>query len=174
MHALIDEKPPHQSNLVFQDRKELHYPELYGIQFPAGIVGLSACHTGMGKLVNGEGLLSLSRALTYSGVRSAVYSLWEVPDKETAVLMQDFYRHLKKGCSKSEALALAKRDFLAAHPMKSHPFFWAGFVVNGHAGPLVSQKDRVSDWLFGVGGLAVGLLLLFGWGRFFKVAPKSE
>lgn len=173
MHALMDEERPHHSSLVFQDEEELHYHELYGLHFPAEMVVLSACNTGMGKLVNGEGLLSLSRALTYSGVRSAVYSLWEVPDKETAVLMETFYRHLKKGHSRAEALALAKRDFLAAHPMKSHPFFWAGFVVNGHAGPLVSQKDLVSDWLLGVGGLAVGLLLLFGWGRFFKVASKA-
>lgn len=173
MHALMDEEQPHRSSLVFQDEEELHYHELYGLHFPAEMVVLSACNTGMGKLENGEGLMSLSRALTYSGVRSAVYSLWEVPDKETAVLMQDFYRHLKKGCSKSEALALAKRDFLAAHPMKSHPFFWAGFVVNGHAGPILSPTDRLLPWLFWVGGTTVTVLLLLGLWRLFKGLSKS-
>src|SRR5690606_29787559 len=132
MHALLDESDHLNSSLVFQDGEHLRYHELYSLHFPAEMVVLSACNTGMGKLESGEVLMSLSRALTYSGVRSAVYSLWEVPDEETAEIMLSFYKHLKSGLTKVEALTLAKRDFLRNNPLKSHPFFWAGFVINGN------------------------------------------
>lgn len=122
---------------------------------------LSACNTGMGELENGEGLMSLSRALTYAGVRSSVYSLWEVPDEETAEIMLSFYEHLKSGYSKVEALALAKRDFLANNPLKNHPFFWAGFVINGNTDSLSDTTfPNTYLWLI-VGGLIVMALLLF-------------
>lgn len=63
---------------------------LYKLHFPAELVVLSACSTGVGMFVAGEGLLSLSRALAFSGVRSSVYSLWDVPDEETSELMVPF------------------------------------------------------------------------------------
>ena len=138
MHALLDESNHLNSSLVFQDGEPLYCHELYGMHFPADLVVMSACNTGMGELENGEGLMSLSRALTYAGVRSSVYSLWEVPDEETTEIMLSFYKKLKKGFPKEEALALAKQDFLANNPMKSHPFFWAGFVVNGNTEPLTN------------------------------------
>src|SRR5690606_21917298 len=122
---------------------------------------LSACNTGMGKLENGEGLMSLSRALTYAGVRSSVYSLWEVPDEETAEIMLSFYGHLKSGLSKAEALARAKHDFLANNPMKSHPFFWAGFVINGNTSPINDTVIPYQQlWVAGGGLLSVIILLL--------------
>lgn len=144
MHALLDEADHRNSSLMFQGEEPLFYHELYGIHFPAELVVLSACNTGIGKLEKGEGLMSLSRALTYSGVRSSVYSLWQVPDKETSEIMMAFYANLKKGLSKTEALSKAKRDFLTNNPMKSHPFFWAGFVINGHTGPLPSSDTGYS------------------------------
>lgn len=159
MHALLDESNHLHSSLVFQDEEHLYYHELYGLHFPAELVVLSACNTGMGNLENGEGLMSLSRALTYAGVRSSVYSLWEVPDEETAEIMLSFYEHLKAGHSKVESLTLAKRDFLANNPMKSHPFFWAGFVVNGNTEPL-DDKGALHWYLWPtVGGLALIVLL---------------
>ncbi|MEC3879208.1 CHAT domain-containing protein [Parapedobacter sp. 10938] len=161
MHALLDESDHRNSSLVFQNGEHLRYHELYGLHFPAELVVLSACNTGMGELENGEGLMSLSRALTYAGVRSSVYSLWEVPDEETADIMLSFYEHLKSGYSKVEALALAKRDFLANNPLKNHPFFWAGFVINGNTDSLSDTTfPNTYLWLI-VGGLIVVALLLF-------------
>src|SRR5690606_4966487 len=161
MHALLDESDHLNSSLVFQNGEHMRYHELYSLHFPAELVVLSACNTGMGKLESGEGLMSLSRALTYSGVRSAVYSLWEVPDEETADIMLSFYRHLNSGVSKVEALTLAKRDFLTNNPLKSHPFFWAGFVINGNTDPLGDETFSYTYlWLI-VGGLTVIALLLF-------------
>lgn len=159
MHALMDESDHLHSSLVFQNGEHLRYHELYGLHFPADLVVLSACNTGMGKLENGEGLMSLSRALTYAGVRSSVYSLWEVPDEETAEIMLSFYKHLKSGETKAEALAQAKRDFLANNPMKSHPFFWAGFVINGNTS-AISDPVNPSTYLWFVVGVLIGVVLL--------------
>ena len=120
---------------------------------------LSACNTGTGTIVNGEGIMSLSRALTFSGTRSAVVSLWQVPDKETSEIMISFYENLKDGQSKDEALANAKRDFIENNPMKNHPFYWAGFVVNGDVSPIVNNYFW---WKFlGVIGIIFLLVLLF-------------
>lgn len=163
MHALLDESDHSNSSLVFQNGEHLRYHELYSMHFPAELVVLSACNTGMGKLENGEGLMSLSRALTYAGVRSSVYSLWEVPDEETAEIMLSFYGHLKSGLSKAEALARAKHDFLANNPMKSHPFFWAGFVINGNTSPINDTVIPYQQlWVAG-GGLFSVIILLLLW-----------
>lgn len=141
MHAVVDEAEPGNSALVFQEDERLLYNELYGLSFPADLVVLSACDTGVGKLEKGEGLMSLSRALTYSGVRASVYSLWQVPDGETSEIMMAFYRYLDEGKQKDEALAAAKRDFLQNNPMKTHPYFWAGFVLNGYSGELREKPN---------------------------------
>jgi CHAT domain-containing protein len=118
---------------------------------------LSACNTGMGKYKNGEGIMSLSRALTYAGVKSSVYSLWQVPDKETSQIMISFYENLKEGQSKDEALANAKRTFIKNNPMKNHPFYWAGFVVNGDISPVI---ENYFIWKM-FGGILLFTVLIF-------------
>src|SRR5690606_29407257 len=92
----------------------------------------------------------------YSGVKSSVYSLWQVPDKETSEIMISFYENLKEGQSKDEALANAKRDFIENNPMKNHPFYWAGFVVNGDVSPI---QESTNWWLYIGIGLTIGLLI---------------
>lgn len=141
MHAVADEEDPDKSSLFFNANKPLYFNQLYKLNFPASMVVLSACNTGMGVLENGEGLMSLSRALVYSGVQSAVYSLWEVPDKETAELMVLFYQYLSKGATKEEALAKAKQQFIQENPAKKHPFYWAGFIVNGNTSPIQTNNN---------------------------------
>jgi CHAT domain-containing protein len=145
MHAEMNNGDYEKSNLVFSNQDRLYFYQLYQLHFTAQMVVLSACNTGIGAFNKGEGLMSLSRALAYGGVQSAVYSLWEVPDKETAEIMILFYKNLQKGETKDEALANAKRQFLKQNPSKSHPFFWAGFVINGNCSPI--QKSREYAWL---------------------------
>lgn len=155
MHSLLD-KEYAKSSLVFSGNQKVLFDELYQLNFPSKLVVLSACNTGIGAEESGEGMMSLSRALTYSGVKSSVYSLWQVPDKETSEIMIAFYENLKEGQPKDEALANAKRDFIQNNPMKNHPFYWAGFVVNGDISPI--QKS--TNWWLYVGiGLTVGLLI---------------
>ncbi|PVW16278.1 CHAT domain-containing protein [Marixanthomonas spongiae] len=156
MHAVLNEQEHYKSSLIFNGNDPFDFSSLYGLYFPADLVVLSACNTGVGKLASGEGLLSLSRALTYSGARSSVYSLWEVPDKETAEIMASFYRYLQTGENKATALANAKRDFKQNNPMKGHPYYWAGFVIAGDTVPILAKNNTLQGLLL-VTGVAVCL-----------------
>lgn len=163
MHTEQQESNFDQSALVFANAERLKLDELYKMNFPSELVVLSACNTGVGQLQPGEGLSSLSRALTFAGVKSSVYSLWEVPDKETAELMIFFYEEIKNGLPKDQALAQAKRRFLEENPLKSHPIFWAGFVINGQLDPI--QTSVFPTWLGFLGLLLVGGLTFFFWNK---------
>jgi CHAT domain-containing protein len=157
MHSIMNEANENQSNLIFSNNEKLYFPEIYNLQLPSDLAVLSACNTGVGGYKNGEGIMSVSRAFTYAGIKSTVVSLWQVPDKETSEIMISFYENLKKGQSKDEALANAKTSFIKKNPMKNHPFYWAGFVVNGDVSPIITS----SNWMLYLGiGLAV-LLLIF-------------
>ncbi|HEX4604363.1 MAG TPA: CHAT domain-containing protein, partial [Candidatus Angelobacter sp.] len=93
---------------------------------------LSACDTERGRLVPGEGVQAFSRALLAAGSRSALTTLWRVPDQPTSEFMQHFYYFLlKEHKSKSEALRLTKLEFLHSGSALSHPRYWAAFVLNG-------------------------------------------
>jgi len=143
MHSNLFDDNLNESSLVFSNNVKLYFSELYGLNFPAKMAVLSACDTGNGNLKSGEGIMSLSRAFTYAGVQSSVYSLWQVPDKETSEIMISFYENLKKGQSKDEALANAKKIFIAKNPMKNHPFYWAGFIVNGDVSPIIKPYNWI-------------------------------
>lgn len=158
MHSVLEDDY-NQSSLVFTNNQKVFFNELYQLNFPSKMVVLSACNTGVGTQESGEGVMSLSRALTYAGVKSAVYSLWQVPDKETSEIMIAFYENLKKGQSKDEALANAKKQFLAKNPMKQHPFYWAGFVVNGDVQPII--KNTSLYIYIGIAVLVLVLLFMF-------------
>ena len=95
-----------------------------------GLVTLSACETGIGKDLPGEGVQSFTRSFLAAGVPSVVTSLWAVPDQTTAQLMVRFYSRLAQGATISEALRGAKLEMLHS-PNAGHPSNWAAFVVNG-------------------------------------------
>ncbi len=158
MHSLLDENDYEFSSLIFQNNEKLHFYELYALNFPSEMVVLSACNTGVGKYLNGEGLMSISRALNYAGVQSTVNSLWQVPDKETSELMSYFYEYLEEGMAKDEALVKAKRKFIEKNPLKSHPYYWSGFIINGDVSPLSSPQNW---WLYGLAFVSVVALGLF-------------
>lgn len=167
MHGILDDQAPMQSHLAFQQEQLdladptqdnlLQVAELYAMNLDAEMVVLSACNSGAGRLSAGEGIMSLARGFAYSGVRSVVMSLWSVPDQSTSELMVDFYRQLKRGKSKDEALRQSRLNYLesTADPLFSHPYFWSGFVVIGDARALPAQPWK---WLL---GLALVFLLIF-------------
>jgi CHAT domain-containing protein len=157
MHSQLFEDDFNKSCLLFSNEDRLFFSELYGMNIPASMVVLSACDTGNGTLKSGEGIMSMSRALTYAGVQSAVVSLWQVPDKETSEIMISFYENLKKGQPKDEALANAKRTFIINNPMKNQPFYWAGFIVNGDVSPIVTD----TNWIIYLGFGLVFLVFVF-------------
>ena len=136
MHAVQDPYNFEHSSLIFAGGERLPFYEIHTMYLPAEMVVLSACETGIGALEPGEGLMGLARALAYSGVRSSVYSLWQVPDRATASIMTAFYTNLKEGLPRDESLRQAKLQFLNDEPLMAHPYFWAGFVLNGNYEPL--------------------------------------
>ncbi|MEQ9405061.1 MAG: CHAT domain-containing tetratricopeptide repeat protein [Cyclobacteriaceae bacterium] len=143
MHAWVDNQDPMLSKLLFSPNEDsldddmLHTHELYNMNLTAEMVVLSACKTGLGKTQKGEGVMSLGRAFAYAGCPSVVMSHWSVDDKSTAQLMGNFYKHIADGQSKDKALRQAKIDFLnGAEGLKTHPYFWGGFVVVGNTDPI--------------------------------------
>jgi CHAT domain-containing protein/tetratricopeptide (TPR) repeat protein len=140
-HAVADMDNPERSRLLFSPDKPgesndyLFLKELYDSNLDLrgmSLATLSACDTERGRLVRGEGIQAFSRALLAAGSRSALTTLWRVPDGPTSQFMQQFYYYLlKKHESKAEALRLAKLEFLHSGSELSHPRYWAAFVLNG-------------------------------------------
>lgn len=161
VHAVLYDNNFNESCLLFNQAKPLYLKELYTTAMPLELVVLSACNTGAGKLVEGEGLMSLSRAFTYAGVKSTVVSLWQVPDKETANIMVLFYEYLNKGFNKAAALSKAKQDFVNKNPLYAHPYFWSGFILTGNDAPLSAQSG---PWFW---ALLVGSVLLVATGVYY-------
>jgi len=103
--------------------------EIYGLKLNADLVTLSACKTGLGQRIPGEGVIGLSRAFIDAGSQAVLVSLWEVDDHSTALFMEEFYRLLAQGVNKVEALAKAK-DYLRQKGYEN-PYFWAPFILIG-------------------------------------------
>ena len=165
MHAFSNDENPLLSGLAFTpdaDSTEddfLHTAEIYDLPLQAELAVLSACNTGYGKLVKGEGVMSLARAFRYAGCPSVAMSLWKVDDESTALIMQGFYTYLDKGFTKDQALRKAKLDYLSKSK-KPHPYFWAPFVLIGDEVPL-KKNGEFPVWGYGVLALLVLSLLLF-------------
>lgn len=117
-HGILNENKPQFSGLVLTQDDDptedgfLQMREILNLKINADLVVLSACRTGLGKLVRGEGIIGLTRAWMYAGTPSVMASLWAVNDASTARLMEQFYRNLKKGMSKPLALQKAKLRIL--------------------------------------------------------------
>jgi CHAT domain-containing protein/tetratricopeptide (TPR) repeat protein len=105
--------------------------DVYNLKLPAELVVLSACETGLGKDVQGEGLEGLTRGFMYAGARRVMVSLWSVNDKATAALMQRLYiGMLRSGKTPAAALRAAQIEMLRAGQWQS-PYYWAAFVIQG-------------------------------------------
>ncbi len=143
MHTYIDIQNPIMSRLFFSglnsnsSLNSMSAFEIYGISLKAKMVVLSSCNTGVGNLRRGEGILSLARGFIYSGSKSVVMSLWEVDDKSGTDIVKSFYRYLKNGYSKSEALRKARIDYLRnSGTVRSFPYFWSTLVIYGDDSPV--------------------------------------
>ncbi len=141
-HGLLDSRQPELSGIAFSMVDPTGAPrdgflrlhEVYNLDLGAGLVVLSACDTGAGKEVRGEGLMGITSGFLAAGVPQLVVSLWEVGDRSTAELMKRFYYQLLEGGHPSaEALRQAQLSMLA-EPAWSQPRQWAGFVFLGDYG----------------------------------------
>jgi CHAT domain-containing protein/Tfp pilus assembly protein PilF len=100
------------------------------LKIEAELVVLSACQSGLGQEVRGEGLVGLTRAFQYAGARSLLVSLWEVHDAGTSLFMQAFYTGLKQGMSKGASVRRAIRR-LRQDRRYRHPYYWSAFLLQG-------------------------------------------
>ncbi len=142
-HGLIHREQPELSGLVlslFNEKGEyqdgfLRLHEIYNLRLAADLVVLSACRTGVGREVRGEGFLGLTRGFLHAGASRLLVSLWSVDDQGTAELMKRFYWNLLEGgAPPTLALHAAQRSMLNEEQW-SRPYYWAGFVFQGEWWP---------------------------------------
>ncbi|MFH1115190.1 MAG: CHAT domain-containing protein [Pseudomonadota bacterium] len=107
----------------------LRMAEVMDLRLNADIVALTACQTGVGEQLAGEGVVNLGRAFQYAGAKAVLMSVWSVAEEASVKLVESFLRHLKAGKQKAEALRLARRDVRADG--YEHPFYWAAFILAG-------------------------------------------
>jgi CHAT domain-containing protein len=170
-HGLINNEHPDLSGIVLslfdqEGRSQdgfLRLHDIYNLRLPADLVVLSACSTGLGKDVKGEGLIGLTRGFMYAGASSVVASLWKVDDEATAELMKHFYYAMfKKGFTPAAALRDAQLTMSRDQRWQS-PYYWAGFIIQGRydknvaTHPWVFPPQRVAL----TAGLLAGLILTF-------------
>ncbi len=122
--SLVDEKGAPQNGF-------LRLNEIFNLNLPAELVVLSACQTGLGEQVRGEGIIGLTRGFMYAGAPRVVVSLWNVDDRATTELMTRFYTAmLKKGLKPAAALRVAQIEMWKQDQWKS-PYYWAAFGLQG-------------------------------------------
>jgi CHAT domain-containing protein len=138
-HGVLDSVRPGLSSLVLSMVDEQGKPQdgflrandIYNLKLPAELVVLSACQTGLGKDIKGEGLVGLTRGFMYAGAARVVVSLWNVNDKATAELMTKFYeKMLKQGERPAAALRAAQVEMWRQKQWQS-PYYWAAFTMQG-------------------------------------------
>ena len=138
-HGLLDSERPGLSSLVLSMVDEHGNPQngflrandIYNLKLPADLVVLSACQTGLGKEIKGEGLVGLTRGFMYAGAARVVVSLWNVNDKATSELMTKFYeKMLKRGERPAAALRAAQVEMWRQKQWQS-PYYWAAFTLQG-------------------------------------------
>jgi CHAT domain-containing protein len=129
-HAVVDMNHPTDSGVILSDGK-LSSSVISTLSINARLVTLSACDTALGREVEGEGIMSLSRAFLYAGAGAVLSTLWPIDDQATSAFMQSFYASLlKKKMSASRALHEAQLHMKTV-PAWSDPFYWAAFTLQG-------------------------------------------
>ena len=176
MHALTNDSDPLFSTLVFAGARAdstgendgmLHAYELYDLRLNADLAVLSACNTGAGRMVRGEGIMSLARAFRYAGCPNVMMSLCPVNDLSARNLVSNYFNRLHEGLGKADALRAAQLDFLAQTKSDElmHPYYWAGFMLVGNNEP-VGNRPSTPFWYWAAAltvAVAGGLLV---WKRY--------
>lgn len=170
-HASVDNEFPERSFIAFYpDSKDnlLYAQEIYDLNLDStSLIVLSACETGTGRLIHGEGMMSLSRAFAYAGCPNAITSLWKAEDKTTAYLSGRLHGYLENGYTRDRALQQAKIDLLNEDKIPKRfksPECWAHLILIDSY-EAVPQKSSARRWII--------LLLLIGIAGYFIYKRRS-
>ncbi|HEX8888606.1 MAG TPA: CHAT domain-containing protein, partial [Pyrinomonadaceae bacterium] len=172
-HALLDAKRPENSGLLLS-MVDIHgraqngfvgLQDIYSLRAPVDLVVLSACRTGLGKEVRGEGLIGLTRGFMYAGASTVVATLWKVDDEATAELMKRFYANLlQRGMTPAEALGAAQNSL---RQEGRSPYYWAAFTLQGEYRQVIRAAPAgsagTSSLKIAMGGLSLVLLAGAAW-----------
>ncbi len=126
-----------QSSLVLADTKNNSYltmADTFNLRLNADFINLSACNTGGGKKIKGEGILGLTRAFMYAGTKAIGVTLWSVESASAENLSVGIFANFKDGKTTAEAIRQIKLKMIAGkakQPHYRHPFYWAPFVIYG-------------------------------------------
>ena len=163
-HASVNNENPLRSFISFypgNTASRLYAREIYDLQLDTtDLIILSACETGTGQLVKGEGLMSITRAFAYAGCPNIITSLWKAEDRATAYISQRLHYYLGKNETKDKALQMAKIDFLKSQdidPALKSPNYWAHLVLIGDYEP----DHKRSNWPWVATGIVIILLTYY-------------
>ncbi|HLO49493.1 MAG TPA: CHAT domain-containing protein, partial [Kamptonema sp.] len=138
-HGLVNSVHPELSGIVMSlvDKNGnplngfLRLTDIFNLKLSADLVVLSACQTGLGQNIQGEGMVGLTRGFMYAGAKRVVVSLWSVDDEGTSKLMASFYQGmLQKGLTPAAALRAAQLEMWQQEKWRS-PYYWAAFTLQG-------------------------------------------
>ena len=138
-HGLLDSKHPELSGLVLsmvdkQGRPQdgfLQLEDIYNLNLPVDLVVLSACDTGLGEEISGEGLVGLTRGFMYAGASRVMASLWSVNDAATSELMARFYKSVERDRMRPAAALRAAQIQMWRQKLWRSPYYWAAFQIQG-------------------------------------------
>ena len=172
-HGVFYNKHPELSGIVMtmvdragtEKNGVMPLQDIYSLDLSAELTVLSACQTGLGKDVSGEGLVGLTHSFMSAGSNTVVASIWKVDDRATANLMADFYRAmLQEGMPTGAALRAAKLKMMQDKRWHA-PYFWAGFVLQGeYTNQIVvdrSSRFSIRTVLLLLVPILAGLLILY-------------
>lgn len=167
LHGYADNHQLQQAQLFFSNTGKdsltgILYPhEIVSLPLKADFVVLSACQTAIGYWQEGEGIMSLARDFMYAGAPSVLTTLWQINDKASSWLMQDFYTNLQT-MPKHQALQLAKRNYIQqASALTAHPYFWSSFILLGNSAQLdIAPVSCINLWNVVVLGFIFCIIIL--------------
>lgn len=171
-HSVVNSQHPELSGIVLsmvnergqQEDGFLQLHDIYNLKLGAELVVLSACNTGLGKEVRGEGLIGLTRGFMYAGAPSVVASLWRVDDSASAELMTHFYKAMFEDDLPPGAALRSAKEMMWKQKHWRSPYYWSGFVLQGeYRSPDKGWRTRnfaMAAALLATLGVALGYFLL--------------
>ncbi|MCX6560722.1 MAG: CHAT domain-containing protein [Candidatus Aminicenantes bacterium] len=163
-HGLVDDQKPMRSAIVLAPGAGpyadglLQAREVLDLRLESDLVVLSACRTGLGRLLRGEGIEGLNRAFFAAGASAVLMTLWSVSDAAGVPLMDRFYRRLRSAESVAASLRAAKIEMIGS-PAFAHPYYWAGYIAAGAADRVIFPSHKLF-WILLILGTGIALVLI--------------